>query len=155
MKAMIYLLIIFLAINFAGLAIGGIFTGKGVPSEWYQNLAKAPWTPPGWVFGAAWTTIMICFAVYMAFLWKDSSSPKMLIILFSLQWILNVIWSPVFFHYHSTIPGLVIIVALTLLVGFFGIYYYPVLKLKTLLILPYFVWLIIASSLNAYIVKFN
>jgi tryptophan-rich sensory protein len=53
---MFYRLIIFLALNFAALAIGGLFTSKGVSSDWYAGIAKAPWTPPGWAFGAAWTT---------------------------------------------------------------------------------------------------
>ena len=66
---MILRTIIFLLINFAGLFIGGLFTGEGVPSDWYQNLNKAPWTPPGWVFGFAWTTIMICFSLFKC-LWK-------------------------------------------------------------------------------------
>jgi len=55
---MIYRLITFLLLNFGALAVGGFFTGKGVPSYWYSDLIKAPWTPPGWVFGFAWTTIM-------------------------------------------------------------------------------------------------
>lgn len=53
MKNSIISTTLFLLLNFAGLAIGGLFTGNAVSSEWYQNLAKAPWTPPGWVFGAA------------------------------------------------------------------------------------------------------
>ena len=57
---------IFLVINFAALGLGGLFTRSGVPSEWYQDLDKAPWAPPGWVFGAAWTLIMLCFSVYRA-----------------------------------------------------------------------------------------
>ena len=40
---MIYRIIIFLIINFGALALGGLFTSKGVPSEWYAGLAKAPW----------------------------------------------------------------------------------------------------------------
>jgi len=35
-------IIIFLLINFGALALGGLFTGKGVPSDWYQELNKAP-----------------------------------------------------------------------------------------------------------------
>ena len=58
---MILRTILFLVINFAALAIGVIFTGKGVPSEWYASLSKAPWTPPGWVFGAAWTSITVSY----------------------------------------------------------------------------------------------
>ncbi len=59
---MVVRVIIFLVINFAALALGSIFTSAGVSSDWYTNLNQAPWTPPGWVFGAAWTSIMIFFA---------------------------------------------------------------------------------------------
>ena len=62
-------LALFLIVNFGALGIGSLFTSEGSGSEWYQNLEKAPWNPPGWMFGAAWTTIMICFSIYMAFLW--------------------------------------------------------------------------------------
>ena len=152
---MILRLIIFLAINFAALGIGGIFTGKGVPSDWYQNLNKAPWTPPGWVFGAAWTTIMVCFAFYLMYAWSEVSNRKLLIGLFSVQWILNVLWNPTFFKYNQALLALVIISALTILVGFMLMNYQSLLKLKSLLLLPYFIWLLIATSLNAFIVFKN
>ena len=87
-------IILFLVINFTALVIGGIFTNSGVPSEWYQSLNKAPWTPPGWFFGAAWTTIMICFSVYMAYATEIVRTKKTLIVLFSVQWVLNVLWNP-------------------------------------------------------------
>lgn len=146
---------IFLLLNFAALGLGGLFTSKGVPSEWYAGLNKAPWTPPGWVFGVAWTVIMISFSFYMAHLWTYFENKKILVFLFLLQLILNVIWNPVFFHFNNVIVGLVVISALTILIGFFMIYFYPILKLKTSLIMPYFIWLVIASSLNAYILIKN
>lgn len=148
---MIYRLIIFLALSFAALAIGGLFTGKGVPSDWYLELAKAPWTPPGWVFGSAWTLIMICFSVYMAYLWPQTENKNLLLALFLLQWGLNIAWNPVFFHFHQVLGGLFLISGLTILTGFFLIYYWPELKIKSLLIAPYVIWLIIATSLNGYI----
>jgi hypothetical protein len=85
----------FLELNFAALTIGGLFTCNGVPSNWYAGIAKAPWTPPGWVFGTAWTTIMICFGVYMAYLWPVIENKKILIGLYAVQWILNVGWNPI------------------------------------------------------------
>lgn len=143
-------IIIFLIVNFTALAIGGFFTGDGVASEWYTNLNKAPWTPPGWVFGAAWTTIMVCFSIFMAYLWPTFESKKTILVLFILQWILNVIWNPTFFYYQNPLLGLIFIVALTLLIGYFLLISFPMIKMKSLLILPYFIWLIIATSLNAY-----
>jgi benzodiazapine receptor len=148
-------IIIFLLINFGALALGGLFTGKGVPSDWYQELNKAPWTPPGWVFGAAWTLIMVCFSFYMAFLWKSVSGTKVLLWLFVVQFILNVIWNPVFFHFQLVWPGLIVISLLSLLIIYLFVHYYPQLSYKSFLILPYLIWLIIATSLNAYIVFNN
>lgn len=152
---MTYRLIIFLLINFGALAIGGFFTGKGVPSAWYEGLEKAPWTPPGWVFGFAWTIIMICFTIYMAYLWPLIENKNLLIILFVVQWILNVSWNPTFFYYHNVLAGLFVIVSLTLLVAFFLFMYWPELRLKSIYILPYLIWLMIATSLNAYILIKN
>ena len=149
---MIYRLIIFLALNFGALALGGFFTGTGVPSDWYIDLNKAPWTPPGWVFGAAWTTIMLCFSIYMAFLWPLIKKHKnILIALYVFQLILNIGWNPTFFYYNNVLGGLVLISMLTALVGYMLFLYWPQLKLKSLLIAPYLIWLLIATSLNGYI----
>jgi tryptophan-rich sensory protein len=152
---MIKRFLLFLLINFAGLALSGLFTGKGVPSAWYQDLVKAPWTPPGWVFGFAWTVIMISFALYMAFLLDRSDRINKLLLLFGLQFILNNLWSPVFFHFRMPLTGLFIIFLLTLVVGYLFFSYRARLQWKSLLILPYLLWLILATSLNAYIVVFN
>ena len=148
---MVIRILLFLIINFGALAIGGIFTGKGVPSEWYANLNKAPWTPPGWVFGAAWTTIMLCFSIYLAMLWPKVGAKQVVLSLFIVQWLLNVSWNPVFFYWHQIGLGLIVIVLLTVVVGYIFIKYWGVLKGASLLLLPYVLWLCIATSLNAYI----
>lgn len=148
---MLIRLLIFLVINFAALGLGSLLMGTGPASDWYQNLNKAPWTPPGWVFGAAWTLIMICFAIYMAYGWDRISNRNTLLFLFIAQWILNVLWNPVFFRFHLVLPGLLIIAALTLLVGYMFFNYFPQLKALSILILPYLIWLLIATSLNGYI----
>ncbi|MCB0845158.1 MAG: tryptophan-rich sensory protein, partial [Bacteroidetes bacterium] len=124
-------------------------------SQWYAELAKAPWTPPGWVFGASWTTIMICFSVYMAYAWENIDNRILLISLYVVQWILNVGWNPVFFYYHEVLWGLIIISALTVLVGYFFLGFTSEMKAKIWLMAPYFVWLVIATSLNAYVLFNN
>ncbi|MFT7345329.1 MAG: benzodiazapine receptor [Lentimonas sp.] len=152
---MIKRIVLFIVLNFTALAVGGLFTGKGVSSDWYQNLNQAPWTPPGWVFGFMWTLIMICFAIYMAYLVTSTTDRKKIIFLFGVQWILNVAWNPVFFGYQGVFAGLITISLLTILVTYFLFRYKKELKLKSLLIVPYFIWLYIATSLNAYILLYN
>ena len=147
---MIKKVILFLIINFSALALGSMFTSEGVISSWYQNLPKAPWTPPGWLFGVAWTIIMICFSVYMAILLNKKSTPK-IIALFCIQWVLNVSWNPIFFYFQQVLLGVIIILLLTVVVHIFLFYYRKVLGWNTIFILPYAIWLWIATSLNMYI----
>ena len=99
-------LLIFLILNFGALGLGGFLMGGEVTGEWYQNVNKAPWTPPGWVFGAAWTTIMLLFSFYMASAWSQIENRNFLIGLFAFQWVLNVAWNPVFFKFHQVGFGL-------------------------------------------------
>ena len=75
--------------------------------------------------------------------------------MFTLQFVLNVMWNPVFFNFHNAALGMVMIVLLTVLVWWFMIHYFSALRLSSLLILPYAIWLVIASSLNAYVWVMN
>jgi benzodiazapine receptor len=148
------LIIYFLIINFSALGIGSWLMNNGPRTEWYTSLNQAPWTPPGWVFGVAWTTIMLCFSIYMAYLYLKTPTYKVKI-LFLIQFVLNVIWNYVFFNQHLVTIGLIIIMGLTIVVGSFLFSFKNELKTKTLLIVPYFIWLCIATSLNAYILFNN
>jgi len=149
------LVLLFILINFGGLAIGGWLMNNGPSTEWYINLNQAPWTPPGWIFGVAWTSIMICFSVYLAYVFKDYSS-KLLLKLYLVQVFLNVIWNYVFFNQHMVGLGLLVIVLLTILIFYF-FFNFKAGKIKSLrfLLLPYMIWLCIATSLNAYILFYN
>jgi len=147
--------ILFLIINFGGLYIGNLLMNNGPMSEWYLSQKLAPWTPPGWVFGVTWTTIMICFSIYLAYLF-DWQNSKLLWLLYTLQVLLNVSWNYVFFNQHMTILGLVVIVSLLIVI----MYYFLTFRAESLqnmrlLLLPYIIWLCIAISLNLYVVIHN
>jgi benzodiazapine receptor len=148
------LTILFLILNFGGLAIGSWLMNNGPLADWYTNLNLAPWTPPGIIFGIAWTLIMICFSIYLGKLFLDNNSQKMKII-FLIQFILNVSWNFIFFNQHLVLVGLLTI---TLLTSLLFIYFFKlsskVANYKYLL-LPYMIWLCIATSLNLYILVHN
>ena len=146
--------IFFLVLNFSALAIGSWLMNNGPMTNWYVNLNQAPWTPPGLVFGIAWTTIMICFSVYMAYLFMEIFNIN-LILLYLTQLGLNISWNYIFFNQHAIGLGLFCIIALTIIVTLFLINYRKLLQFKSLLIVPYFLWLLIATSLNAYIYFYN
>ena len=153
MKQLKYIFL-FLVINFGALAIGTVLMNNGPQTDWYTQLNQAPWTPPGWAFGVAWTTIMICFSFYMTYLFLAEPSTRVKI-LFTVQFILNVSWNFVFFNQHLVGFGLLIILALTFIVATLLFNFRKRLPIKSFLIVPYFLWLLVASSLNAYIFLYN
>ncbi len=146
---------LFLITNFAGLYFGSILMNEGPSSAWYLLLNQAPWTPPGWVFGIAWITIMLCFSFYLASLIRIIDSVNFWAI-YTVQCILNISWNYVFFNLQKTVAGLIIISLLTVVIVF---YFYKFknqqLKYTKYLLSPYILWLFIASSLNLYIVIYN
>lgn len=148
MKKYINTFLGFLFLNFLGLAIGSLWTDSGVTSQWYLELNKAPWTPPGWVFGFAWTTIMICLSIWNSIAWKNKDKDIQTLYYFS--WVLNVLWNPIFFLYNNLVLSSFVILILTVLIGF--LLHDTRLKggWSYVLLIPYFLWLNIASSLNLY-----
>jgi tryptophan-rich sensory protein len=146
-------LLFFLLVNFSGLALGSLWTDPGVNSEWYQNIIKAPWTPPGFVFGLSWTLIMICFSIFMTNLYERNDGSYNPMILFSL--FLNIIWNPLFFYLHWTWISAGVIILLTLVIGFLIHENRKQYKYLWLLLLPYFIWLNIATSLNLFTALVN
>lgn len=142
---------IFLIINFGGLAIGSFLMNNGPISDWYSNLNKAPWTPPGWVFGVAWTAIMICFSIYLAKIFTSEKNKKNILIAFLVQFILNVSWNFLFFNQHLVFVALIGIVLLTSLLFYFYFILSKNIGKYKLLLLPYMIWLCIATSLNLYV----
>ena len=148
------LIIFFMIVNFGGLAIGSWLMNNGPTSLWYTSLHQAPWTPPGWVFGVAWTTIMLCFSIYLGFLFLKENKKKLKII-YSIQVILNVSWNYLFFNQHLVALALLSIVLLTAVVFYFFFKGSHNLKKIRYLLVPYMIWLCIATSLNLYILIYN
>jgi tryptophan-rich sensory protein len=143
----------FTLLNFTGLALGSLWTDSGVNSDWYTNIIKAPWTPPGFVFGLVWTTIMIFFSVFMANLYERRNSNYTQLLFIS--WILNISWNPLFFTLNWVWISSVVIVLLTVLLGYLIHQSRKEYKWMWLLLVPYFLWLNIATSLNLFVAIMN
>jgi tryptophan-rich sensory protein len=152
---MIGRMVLFAVLNFGALAVGGRFTAAGVGSTWYAGLAKAPWTPPGWVFGAAWTVVMLGFTWFMAAVTGPGPNRRVYVAAYALSWVLNVAWNPLFFTAHRTGWALVDIAALLVLIGGLAWAGRAASGGAVLGAVPYVVWLTVATSLNAYIVVAN
>jgi len=140
----------------AGLA-GSIASISSI-SSWYTTLVKPPLTPPNWVFGPVWTTLYILMGISLYFVIREGIENKHVrlgIMLFAGQLLVNILWSFVFFGLHSPILGLVAILVLITLVLAMIYYFYRVSRIAAGLLVPYIVWLCIATYLNVMILVLN
>lgn len=148
------LLLLFLLFNFGGLALGSYFQGSIVGNEWYADMNRAPWTPPGWVFGTAWFFIMLAYSFYLTRL-SVAINHRLISLLFVVSWVLNVIWSPLFFRFHYIELALVVLALLFFSILTFFLLFGRRMGMFSFLLLPYLVWLGIAFSLNWYVIFKN
>lgn len=146
----IWLFLIFFAACGAASASGALFpTG-----DWYKSLDKPKWTPPDWVFPIAWLIFYCALAVAGT---RVAAVPenKYAVAFWSLHIALNTLWTPVFFGAHNLKAGMVIISLLW--VSTIGMIYHCFLvdKIAGIIIMPYILWVTIASALNFSLLRRN
>jgi len=144
-----YLVFILLALG------GGLLIGlMNQPGEWYDSLVKPWFTPPGWLFGPAWTILYILVGMAGARIFEHGRN-SWAMILWIAQLVLNFAWSPVFFGLQLPALGLVIIIALLVLIlAFIGLSWRRD-RLASALFVPYGLWVAYATVLNAAVVALN
>ena len=79
----------------------------------------------------------------------------LLILLFGVQLALNFSWSVAFFYFHSPLAGMLNILALELVMILYMLKCYKNNKISLWLFVPYLLWVVFASYLNAAILLNN
>ncbi len=143
MKYILPLLVILTSI------IGSLANTYISSDTWYSELIKSPLNPPSYIFGIVWPILYLMMAV-VSFRVGDKFSS-----IFILQLILNAAWSWIFFFFQSPVIALIDIVILIYLNQ-------KILKIIQInsrvlfyVYLPYLLWLIFATFLNASIIWLN
>jgi len=143
-------LVVSILASFVAAAIGSLFTFKAIPN-WYAGLRKPPYTPPNWAFGPVWTTLYILMAISVFLVWQKglaTSGALPAFILFWIQLAFNALWSIIFFGMKSKGGGVMTIIVLWLLILATIITSFQVSGWAGALLIPYIVWVSIASYLN-------
>ena len=65
--------------------------------SWYNNLLKPSFNPPNWVFRPVWSFIYVTIGIIFGILYKNINKNCLLFSIFSIQFILNILWSPLLF----------------------------------------------------------
>lgn len=125
--------------------IGGIVTTGNIAS-WYRTLDRPAWTPPDWVFGPVWTTLYICIGV--AGWLAARRGERGLVRLWWVQFVLNALWSPVFFGLHQVAVAAAIILGMWGAIAAFILAAQRRVGVAALLFLPYLLWVSYATALT-------
>jgi benzodiazapine receptor len=131
---------------------GSLFTVSAI-GTWYAGLEKPLFTPPNWVFGPVWITLYTLMGISLYLVWDKRD--KLALALFSAQLVLNALWSFLFFGLQNPLYGLVEIIPLWLLILFTIVKFYMIDKKAGLILVPYIIWVTIATALNYYIFLLN
>ena len=136
----------------------GILAGSGGDSEWYASLEKPSFNPPGWVFGPVWTALYTMMGVSLSILWrarqdKPAATPAMQ--LFSIQLLLNLAWSFLFFRWQNPRAAFIEILVLNVVIVLTIVAPGGSPKLRHCCWCPYLLWSGFASVLNGAIWHLN
>ncbi len=127
-------------------------------SPWYKALRKPSWQPPDWLFGPAWSLILALAGAAAYLAWRDApdaGSRLMVLVLFGVNGVLNIIWSPLFFTLRRPDWALIEVPLLWLAIAAPMWLLAPFAPTASLLLLPYLLWVSFASFLNLTIVRLN
>lgn len=147
--------------GFAVGAVTGLFATVcsvlGAPG-WYENLVKPMWAPPSWAFVPAQLGVFALMGVALSFLQASqlhSERKRVVLTWFWVQLALLLAWSVAFFTLHSPSWGYGI--ALTLWCALVALLWTGSRLSRTAFyfLVPLFLWVTFASSLNFAILSFN
>ena len=149
-------LILFILLTLLVELIGGFWT-RGSVTTWYPTLIKPSWNPPSFVFGPVWTVLYIMIAIsgWLIYQASDSHKRNVALILYGIQLSLNFIWSFLFFSLQSPILGLIDIILLCFILGLTIFKVWQVRPIAAFLLVPYFIWVMYAATLNSAIWLLN
>jgi len=160
--------------------VGAIFTTPKI-ATWYATINKPSFTPSGFFIGAVWTILFFLMGIslYLAWekgfkaevskkdqkmkywnkitekLWTGTWREENAILIFTLQLVLNILWSVIFFGLQS--PGLAFF---ELIMLWWAILYtianfYRISKPAAYLLIPYIAWVSFAGILNFILWRMN
>jgi benzodiazapine receptor len=148
---------------FVCLVLGGL-SGIATVSEiknWYLQLNKPSFNPPNWLFGPAWSTLYTFMGIAFALIWDrlEKANTKVFssnaIRFFLIQFVLNLLWSSIFFSMHVIAFALIEMLVLWVFILLTILHFYRINKLAGIILIPYILWVSFATLLTASILYLN
>ncbi len=168
----IKLLVSIIICELAGV-IGSFYTASEIQG-WYAGLKKPFFNPPNWIFGPVWSILFLLMGIALYLVWEknfviknfvgsafDESWNKVsgkfwsgswqklnIILIFSAQLVLNILWSLIFFGSHNPAAAFFELLMLWVAIVYTIVNFYRVSKVASYLLIPYILWVTFAGILN-------
>ncbi len=126
--------------------------------EFYAGIIKPSFAPPDWVFGVAWGIIyplIIIAGIYLLYLTVKKRVPPYLIILFALNIVANLLFTPLQLGYTAFWPASLDILAVLITLAVLEVKVFKFSKLIFWLLVPYLLWGSFATVLQLTIATTN
>ena len=130
----------------------GSFATRNSITTWYAQLSRPFFTPPDWTFGVVWPVLYVMMGISAFLIWNvgfDRRQVRVALGVFTLQLILNGLWTLIFFRLHLIGLALVEMVMMWVAILMTILAFWRLSRLAALLLLPYILWVSFAVVLNA------
>ena len=128
-------------------------------TTWYPEIKKPSFNPPNWVFAPVWTMLFIMMGIAAGMVWNKLETNKELVkkglLFFTIQLLLNALWSYLFFGLNNILLALIEIVLLWLIIYETYHIFKQIDKRASYLLIPYLAWVGFATILTGSIFWLN
>lgn len=148
-------LLLAFVLSYATAGIGGALTELG---PWYYALKQPAWKPPDAAFGVIWSLIFTLCAISGALAWRAANTRALqqrVAWLFGVNALLNMLWSALYFKLQRPDWALIEVAFLWLSIAALIVGLWRLSRWASALLLPYLVWVSVASALNLATVQLN
>ncbi|MDA0226009.1 MAG: tryptophan-rich sensory protein [Proteobacteria bacterium] len=140
---------------FAAAAIGGFASASA--GDFYRELVRPSWAPPGWLFGPVWSVLYVLMGISAWLVWRARgfAGARGALLVFIVQLAVNALWTWLFFVWRLGGLAFAEILLLWTLIVVTMVLFSRVSKLAAVLLLPYLAWVSFASALTLSIWQLN
>lgn len=137
-----------LLVAFAAAAVGGFASANA--GDFYRELVRPSWAPPGWLFGPVWSVLYLLMGVSAWLVWRARgfTGARGALALFVAQLAVNALWTWIFFVWRLGALAFAEIVFLWILIVANLVMFSRVSRAAGLLLVPYLAWVSFACALT-------